>query len=275
MSSAGTAFGDDFRLTLITADPALAIVADSVGIDRIGVDLEHLGKAERQAGLDTRQSGHSLDDLTAIAGVVRRAAVFARINPVHSGTEAEIETALAYGAGVLMLPSFRTAGEVETFVRAVRGRAHVVILVELAPAVARIREILEVAGIDEVMIGLNDLHLQFGVANPFEMLASPVVEMLSAEVRRKGIPLGLGGLGRIDDTGLPVNPDLIYAQYPRLGATRAWISRSFTRDPGTDFVQGIGELRARLAYWFACSAGDLDGARRDLIRAAAQWQPKV
>ena len=39
-----------FRLTLWTADAALAARADAAGVDRIGVDLDRLGKAERQAG---------------------------------------------------------------------------------------------------------------------------------------------------------------------------------------------------------------------------------
>jgi HpcH/HpaI aldolase/citrate lyase family len=268
-------YGDAFRLTLITNDPTLAAQGDSASIDRIGVDLEQIGKAERQSGHDTRLSGHSWDDLAAIARTLRRAALFVRINAVHSRTEAEIETALDLGASVLMLPNFRTAAEVDTFVRMVRHRAHAIVLVELAPAVARIREILAVPGIDEVMFGLNDLHLQFGVANPFEILASPVMDMLSAEVRRKGIPFGVGGLGRIDDTGLPIAPDLVYAQYPRLGATGAWISRCFTRDPALDFGQGARELRARLTGWSTAPPDRLEKAQQELARAAALWRPKL
>jgi hypothetical protein len=173
-----------------------------------------------------------------------------------------------------MLPSFRTAADVAAFVAAVRRRAQVMILVELAPAVARIREILAVPGIDEVMIGLNDLHLQFGVSNHFEILASPLADMLAAEVRRKGLPLGIGGLGRVDDESVPVPTDLVYAQYPRLGASGAWIARSFFNTQSSDesLREAILAARNRLNAWAAASPEAWESARQDLARCAAAWK---
>lgn len=267
-------FGEEFRLTLITNDARLAADADRAGVNRIGIDLEYLGKAERQAGRQTRLSNHDWDDLSRISQSVHQADLFVRINPIHAGTEAEIETALELGVKVLMLPSFRTAGEVATFVGAVRGRARVSILVELAPAAVRIREILDVAGIDEVMFGLNDLHLQFGVANHFEVLASPLIDMLAAEVRRKGLPLAIGGVGRVGDTAMPVPTDLVYAQYPRLGATGAWLARSFANTglSPDDFQAAVLAIRHRLDQWAASPPEDQERAREELARHAAQWQ---
>lgn len=261
-------FGARFRLTLITDDPPLAAEADAAGIERIGVDLERLGKADRQAGNDTRLSQHTWDDLAAIAPAVGRADLFVRTNPIHAGSEREIETALELRARVLMLPSFRTADEVASFVRMVRGRAQVLVLVELAPAVVRIRDILAVPGIDEVMLGLNDLHLQFGAANPFEMLASPVVEMLAGEVHQRGLPLGMGGVARPEDDELPIPPELIYAQYPRVGATGAWIARSFTRKGVKGFAEAVHGLRARLSAWSQSPPEALERARHELWRRA-------
>src|SRR5262245_23603373 len=158
-------FGDRFRLTLLTNDPQLAARADQAGIDRIGIDVERLGKAQRQSGMNSRISEHEFADLSRIAPSVRRAALFARLNPAHSHPEYEVETALELGAQVLMLPHFRSAEEVAVFVRAIRGRAVVQILVETALAAASIRQILAVHGIDEVMIGLNDLRMQLALAN--------------------------------------------------------------------------------------------------------------
>src|SRR6185503_15046672 len=110
-------FGDDFCLTLITNDAGLAAHADAAGVNRIGIDLEYLGKAERQPHHGARLSHHDWDDLSRISQCVGQADLFARFNPIHAGTEAEIETALEFGVKVLMLPSFRTAGEAATFVR--------------------------------------------------------------------------------------------------------------------------------------------------------------
>jgi len=268
-------FGEDFCLTLITDDATLAAHADAAGVNRIGVDLEYLGKTERQLSPDARFSRHNWDDLSRISKCLNLADLFVRINPIHAGTEAEIETALELGANVLMLPNFRSADEAATFVRAVRGRARVSILVEMAPAVVRIREILDVPGIDEVMIGLNDLHLQCGVANHFEVLASPLVDMLATEVLRKGLPLSIGGVGRVGDRVQPIPTDLVYAQYPRLGATGAWLARSFanTSLSAEGFQSSILALRHRLTEWAASRADDLERARVELSRYAAQWRP--
>jgi hypothetical protein len=267
-------FGDAFTLTLLTDDPALAVEADRAGVQRIGVDLETIGKAARQRGYDTRLSTHTWDDLNVVGAVVLRAGLFVRINPIHDGTDWEVEQALALRASVVMLPSFSTAREVERFVRSVQGRARVVILVEQAAAVARIREILSVRGVDEVMLGLNDLRLQFSVANHFEMLASPVVEMLANEVRGRGLPLSIGGVGRVGDDSVPVPVDLVLAQYPRLGATGAWLSRSFCRATAdVEFGPAVTELRTRLTEWSQVSPRTLARARAELAAAAAEWTP--
>jgi hypothetical protein len=265
-------FGRAFRLTLITNDPRLAAEADEAGVNRIGVDLEHLGKVARQAGHDTRISRHGWDDLAAVAHAVRRADLFARINPVHYGTEAEVDAAVRLGAAVLMLPNFESAAEVATFVAAVGGRARVVILVERVPAAARIREILSVDGLDEVMIGLNDLHMECRLANSFEALTSPLVDMMAAEVHATGRPLAIGGVGRIDDLTLPVPADLVLAQYPRLDATGAWLSRSFVKATPDGLGAAVGTLRARLDEWSASPPDVLARAREDLAFAARAWR---
>jgi 2-keto-3-deoxy-L-rhamnonate aldolase RhmA len=272
MTAAAPSFGERFRLTLITADPRAAALADEAGVDRAGIDIELLGKVDRQAGHDTRLSRHGWDDLAAVARAVRRAAVFTRINPMHEGSAGEIETALGLGAGVLMLPNFRTADEVARFVELVRGRAVTVLLLELAPAVARVRAIVAVPGVDEVMLGLNDLHLQFGLANHFEMLVSPVVDMLAEEVRGAGLPLAIGGLAHPDDALLPVPPDLVYAQYPRLGATGAWVARSFR---AAGWPAGIRAMRRRLDRWAQASPEEWERARGELARRAAEWRPAM
>jgi len=267
-------FGDRFCLTLITDDTALATAADRAGVDRIGVDLEILGKTERQKRRGTRLSRHSLDDLARISKAVTRASLFVRLNPINANTAAEIDAALGLDAEVLMLPFFQTPEEIRTFVDAVRGRSYTVILLETASAVLRIRAILAIAGVDEVMIGLNDLRLQFGATNHFEVLGSPLVDFLSAEVCRSGRALAIGGIGRVDDHALPISSDLIYAQYPRLSATGAWIARSFFRDlpAAWDLADAIQASRQRLNDWSMASAAALEQARNELVRRAAAWK---
>ena len=265
-------FGDHFRFTLITNDPKLAAKADSSGINRIGLDLERVGKAERQARHDTRLSQHMTGDIAAIKESLSNAELFVRLNPLNTGSEDEIERVLRGGAKVLMLPFFRTAAEVDAFIRLVKGRARTMILVETAAAVVRIREILAVPGVDEVMVGLNDLRLELGVDSHFEILASPVLDMLAREVLRARLPFSVGGVARLDDLLLPVPPDLVLAQFPRLGATGAWISRSFMRDmqPDWDFAGAVRAVRQRLNEWARASTQALECARDDLLERARE-----
>lgn len=242
-------------------------------MQRIGVDLERLGKAERQAGHDTRLSQHGWEDLSAVAATLQHACAFARLNPMHDGSAAEVETALACGARVLMLPFFRTAGEVERFVALVRGRAEVMALVETAPALLRIREIIAVRGVDEIMLGLNDLRLQLGAANHFEVLASPVMDGVCEVLRATGRPFSIGGVARSGDAAMPVPSELVYAQYPRLGATGGWVTRSFLKGLAVhDLAKAIAILRRELSDWAAKDVGALDAAHRDLARRAASWR---
>ena len=262
-------YGQAFRLTLLTDDPALAAEADDAGVARIGVDIDRPGKAERQAGLRARHSTHVLADLARLRPVVRRADLFIRVNPLHSGTAQEVEQALRLGATAIMLPFFRAATEAEAFIETVRGRAKVLLLVETATAALRIREIAALPGIDEIMIGLNDLRLEFRVPSHFEVLASPMMDMLAREVRGADVKLGIGAVARPDSRGLPVPADLVVAQYPRLGATSAWIARSFFAGQlPMPLGQALDGLRARLSYWAAAKPAALARARDEMLAAS-------
>ncbi len=259
---------DHIVLTFWTSDPAAAHAADAAGVDRIGVDLDRLGKAERQAGLGSWMSPHTLEDLERLRPVVARARLFARINPLHDATANEVEGALEAGAQVLMLPMFRSAGDVARFVELVAGRARVVALLETAEAVAGIDAVVRVPGLDELHIGVNDLALSLGLRTRFDVFLNPAAERVSKAAAGAGLPLGIGGIGRPSDTSLPIPPDLVYAQYPRLGATAALISRSFLVD-GCDLRLELQHARDRIAWWGGRSPEKLEQARHDLRTAIA------
>jgi hypothetical protein len=242
----------DFTLTALTDDPALAARCDAAGVDRIGIDIERLHKAARQTHLPgSRISSHTLEALPALASAVRQAALFARLNPMHEHTAQEVGQAIAHGARVLMLPYFKEAREAERFVRLIDGRAHPVLLLETAAALVRLHEVLAVDGIGELMIGLNDLHLSMGLASPFELMASDVLEDVSARVRARGWRFGLGGLGRPGSDQLPVPADLVIAQHARLGSNAAWLARSFFSGlaPDAPLATEVTQLRTQLADW--------------------------
>jgi hypothetical protein len=69
-----------FTLTLWTNDAERAGWADRAGVERIGLDLESFGKAERQRGLGTWLSGHGIEDLPRVRDALARRA-FDRADP--------------------------------------------------------------------------------------------------------------------------------------------------------------------------------------------------
>ena len=258
----------------MTDDAELAGAADEAGVDRVGLDLERLGKHERQgADPERRISDHRVEQLPSLRATLKQARAFARVNPVNPDSGGEIDRALDGGADVLMLPYFHTAAEVETFVRLVGGRAFVSLLLETAAAADDVAAIARVRGVGEIVVGLNDLSLDLALSNQFTLLVSPLLERVADEVRGAGLPFGFGGLADPANDALPVPASLVYAQYPRLGATRAFVARRFTAaglQPG-DLKQGIARCRAELGRWQARSPDELEAARDELAAAAEAW----
>ncbi len=263
-------FGSDFTLTLFTDDPELAARADAAGVDRIGPDLEIVGKRRRQGHLNTRISAHGIADIAAIHPRLARADLFVRTNPIHPGSAEEIEQVIGEGAEVVMLPMFTAPEEVATFLRMVRGRARTVLLVETAQAAARIDEIIALGGFDEIHFGLNDLYLSAGLKNHFEVMCSDLLESVCHKLRNAGIRFGMAGIGRAGDSKLPVVSDLVYPQYPRLGARGAIVSRVFFTPPGEfDLAREVASARARLDHFAALPPTALAAARAELSMAIA------
>jgi hypothetical protein len=242
---------DAFILTAITRDPAALRALDAAGLDRIGVDIECLGKHLRQdPGEGVRFSDHRLSDLAIVAANVRHAAVFARLNPLHAGTREEVDCALKFGARVLMLPYFKEPRQAASFLEIVDGRADTVLLVETAAAVAHIREIVSLSGVSEIMLGLNDLHRDMGLTHAFEVLTSDWIESVSRHVRDAGLRFGFGGIAQAFEDTLPVPSELVYPQYARLGATAAWLARSFYAGLNPRQIPtAVRQVRDRIAWW--------------------------
>lgn len=266
-------FGSEFILTLFASDPALAAAADAAGIDRIGLDLETLGKQGRQDAGRAWISDHSFADLPAVAAALQNAQLFCRTNPIHPGLADEIDQLVEHEVDVLMLPMFREVEEAEQFIDLVAGRAAVSLLVETAAAAMRLHEIVRLKGIDEIHIGLNDMHLDMRLANHFEVLTSGVVEMLGGIVEAAGIPWGFAGIGRTGQDGLPVSTDLVYAQYARLGATRALIARSYYAPDfrQLDLPAELAATRAALDRWHAADEQAHARALAELCSEVRQW----
>lgn len=229
------------KFLMITNSPAMATFAVAAGVDRIFVDLELIGKQQRQGHLDTVISRHQLADVARVRAAVPPGRLLVRINPVHAESAAEIDAVIDAGADILMLPMFRGPDEVRTFTRAVRGRARTCLLVETVAAAGALRECLRVEGVDEAHIGLNDLHLELKRRFMFELLVDGLVDELAAVLREEGVPFGIGGVARVGEGMLPA--ELLLAEHVRLGSTAAILSRTFHRN-----AQSVDEIRASMDF---------------------------
>jgi len=225
------------KLMYITNNIEIAKIADHCGVDRIFIDLEKLGKEERQGHINSVKSHHAISDIKAIRKVLNKAQVLVRVNPIHEFTEREINRVIEYGADVVMLPYFKTSREVSQFLDIVNGRVKTCLLLETKEAVEVLNDILRIDGIDEVHIGLNDLHLSYGKTFMFELLADGTVESLCSAIKKFGIPFGFGGVAKLDSGIIPGK--LILAEHVRLCSSMVILSRSFfdsTDVEGSDLI---------------------------------------
>lgn len=243
------------KLMYITNRPEIAQIAESAGVDRIFVDMEYIGKADRQGGMDTVQSHHTVEDVRKMKEAVSMADVMVRVNPMHDRTaeygssEEEINAVIEAGADIVMLPYFKGTDEVRRFLEMVGGRAKTLPLVETPEAVRVIDEILELPGLDEIFIGLNDLSLGYGKKFMFELLSDGTVERLCMKFRQRGIPYGFGGIAALGKGMLP--SEYVIREHYRMGSTCTILSRSFCNVSkihhmgviSSTFVNGVREIR--------------------------------
>lgn len=220
------------ELLQITNDPDFARRCDALDGLRLFVDLERLGKAERQAGRNTFISAHQLDDVARIKSVLTRTRLMVRVNPLNAGSAAEVDAVLAGGADLLMLPMFTDADALRDFSALVAGRAPIVALLETAGALATLDEWIATPGLSEVFVGLNDLHLSLGDHFMFEPLAHGDVDRVATAARAHGLRFGFGGIARMDEGLLPGRD--VLAEHLRLGSGAVILSRTFHRpdEPG-------------------------------------------
>lgn len=225
-------------LMYITNNPEIALIAEKNGVDRIWIDLETLGKEERQKGLNSVKSNHSISDISVISKKLTTAEMLVRINPWNENSLLEINQVIQAGADLVMLPMWRSMIEVSSFIDAVAHRVKTVLLLETKEAIDCLDEVLSLSGIDEIHIGLNDLHIALGRTFMFELLVDGTVESLCEKIRKTRIPYGFGGVAKIGDGLVPA--EKIILEHYRLGSTRAILSRAFCDNA---LIQDIEEIQ--------------------------------
>lgn len=224
-------------LMYITNNPEVALIAEKYGVERIWIDLETLGKEERQKGMNTVKSQHTVEDIKKIKPLLSTSEMLVRINPWNENSIGEINAVVSAGADIIMLPMWKSAVEVTNFINAVGGRCKTTLLLETKEAAECLDEVLENGGMDEIHIGLNDLHLSYGLTFMFELLSNGKVESLVKKIAAKGLPYGFGGIAQLGGGDLPA--EKIIKEHYRMGSTRAILSRSFCN---ADIVKELPEI---------------------------------
>ena len=271
------------KLMYITNRPEIALIAEKNGVDRIFVDMEYIGKAERQGNLDTVQNHHTIHDISVLRSVLTQSELLVRVNPIHEKTseytssEEEIEASIQAGADIVMLPFFKSVAEVKRFLGIVNGRVRTMLLLETPEAVDVLDDILALPGIDEIHIGINDLSIGYGKRFMFELLTDGTVEHLCRRIRQKGIFCGFGGIASLGRGLVPA--ELIIKEHYWLGSQMAILSRSFCNvDRYVDmdaveeiFFRGVREIRtletecAKHARYFTENRKELEAAVHNAV----------
>lgn len=236
------------KLMLLTGDPKFAKKAEDCGVDRIFLDLEYINKADRQKGRNTFITQNTVQDVLALRNALKKAELLVRVNPINPLSKNEIDAVCEAGADLIMLPMVYDDEDVKKFVKLVDGRAKTVPMIETAQSMARIDDILAVDGVDEIYIGLNDLHISLGLSFMFEILSGGLMDYMAEKIKAKGIPFGFGGMAKIGEGILPA--EKILAEHYRLGSSAVILSRMFRNETDTqgakilDLGEEIAKIRA-------------------------------
>jgi HpcH/HpaI aldolase/citrate lyase family len=237
-------------LLTITNSLEQAAQCDRLPGMRVFVDLERKGKAERQAGRNTFISTHQIEDIGRVKAVLQHARLMVRVNPHDSAdpdaTRTEVNAVIAQGADLIMLPMFGSADQLRQFAAIVDGRVPIVALLETAGALASIDEWVDMPGLHEVFVGLNDLHISLGCRFMFEPLVQGHVERVGRLAKQAGKRFGFGGIARMEEGLLPGRD--VLAEHVRLGSQAVILSRTFNRQIGladgdTSFEEAVSHLR--------------------------------
>lgn len=210
----------------ITNNPDVALACERAGVDRIFIDMEYIGKDKRQGGLDTVKNHHTVEDVKNVRAAISKSKLLVRVNPIHDGSEDEINAVINAGADFIMLPMWKSVDDVKAFYSIVQRRVKTILLLETEEARKCLDDVVLLDDVDEIYIGLNDLHLSQHKKFMFELYVDGTVDEIVSKLKKANIKFGIGGVGKVNcDNLLPA--ENILCEHYRLGSSMAILARAF------------------------------------------------
>lgn len=246
----------------ITNQESIAEIAECAGVEYVMIDLEIIGKHERQGHMNTFISTHTKEDIGKIKKTLRTTKTLVRVNPLNDNSKDEIEYALDNGADALMLPMFKNKDEAEKFVCLVKNRAEVILLLETPSALNSIDKIVEIGGVSYIHVGLNDLSIAMSYKFMFMPLINGMVERVATASNKRGVKFGFGGIAQIGEGLLPA--ELILAEHIRLNSCMTILSRSFLNC-------GVGSEQNAIRNEFSSGMRKLREYEKEIIKQSQNF----
>ena len=216
------------NLFYITNNVIEAQIVDKLDIDWIFIDIEKVGKKDRQVGRNTVLSDHSISDVQKIRSVINNTKILLRCNPIgiHSRKEIE-EINKINGLDMVMLPFFKNDTEVKIFLELLdTSKVEPALLIETTSAINNLNDILKLYPFKYVHIGLNDIHIERNSCFMFEPFIDGLLEETVSILNNNNIKFGIGGIGKIGSDLLPT-PECLIKEHIRLKSSGVILSRSF------------------------------------------------
>jgi len=220
------------NLFYITNNINEAKIVDELDIDWIFIDLEIIGKKDRQVGRNTVLSDHSLNDVKKIKSKIKNTKILVRCNPIGEWSENEFDEINSKSSQIdmVMLPYFKTIEEIEIFIDLLdTSKIEPSLLVETLDSIRNLEEIIKIFPFKYIHIGLNDLHIERGTASMFEPYIDGLIQKITSILKKNKQNFGIGGIGKIG-SDLSPSPECVLNEHIRLDSNGVILSRSFKGD---------------------------------------------
>ena len=217
------------NLFYITNNVVEAQIVDNLDIDWIFIDLESIGKKDRQDGRNTVLSNHNINDIPKIKSKVKNTKILVRCNPIGKWSKEEFDEINLRGSEIdmVMLPYFKTIDEVKTFINLLdTSKMEPALLIETLDAISNLKKIIKIFPFKYMHIGLNDLHIERGTFFMFEPFIDGLMTKITSILRENNQNFGIGGIGKIGSDMSP-SPECVLNEHLRLNSSGVILSRSF------------------------------------------------